>query len=158
MNDLAPSPQPAPDEALQLLVLALHAGGRLELQVLAVLLERLRRACWQRGVHDAWCGLASPADTAERSSSPQTAGLSPRELAVLRLVAIGRNNAEIGQVLAISRHTVATHLRSILAKTFTANRTEAAALAHREGLLSAAIAPAGPPGPTRGPRCPPGGR
>jgi DNA-binding CsgD family transcriptional regulator len=62
-------------------------------------------------------------------------GLSEREVGVLRLMAIGRNNREIGQVLSISPNTVANHVRSILEKTYTANRTEAAAFANREGLL-----------------------
>ena len=61
-------------------------------------------------------------------------GLSEREVEVLRLIAIGRNNREIGQVLSISPNTVANHVRSILEKTYTANRTEAAAFANREGL------------------------
>jgi len=62
-------------------------------------------------------------------------GLTEREVGVLRLMAIGRNNREIGQVLQISPNTVANHVRSILEKTYTANRTEAAAFASREGLL-----------------------
>ncbi|MEJ8823825.1 AAA family ATPase [Variovorax humicola] len=62
-------------------------------------------------------------------------GLTEREVGVLRLMAIGRNNREIGQVLRISPNTVANHVRSILEKTYTANRTEAAAFASREGLL-----------------------
>jgi hypothetical protein len=53
----------------------------------------------------------------------------------LRLVAIGRNNREVAQVLCISPNTVANHLRSILEKTYRANRTEAAAFASRQGLL-----------------------
>ena len=64
-------------------------------------------------------------------------GLSEREVEVLRLLAMGRNNREIGQVLNISPNTVANHVRSILEKTYTANRTEAAAFANREGLLKA---------------------
>jgi class 3 adenylate cyclase/DNA-binding CsgD family transcriptional regulator/tetratricopeptide (TPR) repeat protein len=62
-------------------------------------------------------------------------GLTEREVGVLRLIAIGRNNREIAQVLQISPNTVANHVRSILEKTYTANRTEAAAFANREGLL-----------------------
>ncbi len=62
-------------------------------------------------------------------------GLTEREVGVLRLMAMGRNNREIGQVLAISPNTVANHVRSILEKTYTSNRTEAAAFASREGLL-----------------------
>ena len=63
------------------------------------------------------------------------AGLTEREVEVLRLMAMGRNNREIAQVLEISPNTVANHVRNILEKTYTANRTEAAAFAHREGLL-----------------------
>ena len=75
---------------------------------------------------------------ADAIASPPPAypcGLSEREVQVLRLLAMGRNNREIGQVLAISPNTVANHVRSILEKTYTANRTEAAAFANREGLL-----------------------
>ena len=61
-------------------------------------------------------------------------GLTEREVGVLQLIAMGRNNREIGSVLSISPNTVANHVRSILEKTYTANRTEAAAFANREGL------------------------
>ena len=60
--------------------------------------------------------------------------LTPRELEVLRLIAIGRSNADISLALAISPNTAATHVRSILGKTASANRTEAAAYAMRHGL------------------------
>jgi DNA-binding CsgD family transcriptional regulator len=60
--------------------------------------------------------------------------LTPREVAVLRLIAIGRSNGDIAIALSISLNTVATHVRSILAKTGCANRTEAAAYAMRHGL------------------------
>ena len=62
-------------------------------------------------------------------------GLSEREAAVLRLVARGRSNREIGAALHISEHTVANHVRSILRKTGTANRTDATAYAHQHGLV-----------------------
>jgi DNA-binding CsgD family transcriptional regulator/tetratricopeptide (TPR) repeat protein len=65
------------------------------------------------------------------------AGLSPREAQILALVARGLSNREIGAELSISEHTAANHLRSILRKTETANRTEAASFAHRHGLASA---------------------
>ncbi|MFM0140222.1 helix-turn-helix transcriptional regulator [Caballeronia grimmiae] len=64
-------------------------------------------------------------------------GLTKREVEVLRLVAIGRNNRDIARVLDISSNTVANHVRSILDKTYTANRTEAAAFASHAGLLDA---------------------
>ncbi len=62
-------------------------------------------------------------------------GLSPRELEILRLVARGLSNREIGAELTISEHTAANHVRSILRKTGSGNRTEAASYAHRRGLV-----------------------
>jgi DNA-binding CsgD family transcriptional regulator len=64
-------------------------------------------------------------------------GLSPREAQILALVARGLSNKEIGAELSISEHTAANHIRSILRKTDSANRTEAASFAHRHGLTSA---------------------
>jgi DNA-binding CsgD family transcriptional regulator len=76
---------------------------------------------------------------AELDVPAQTApdDLTVRELEVLRLMAIGRGNADIALVLSISLNTVATHVRNILAKTGCANRTEAAAYAMRHGLHAA---------------------
>jgi DNA-binding CsgD family transcriptional regulator/Mrp family chromosome partitioning ATPase len=62
-------------------------------------------------------------------------GLSRRELEILTELARGRSNREIGRLLHISEHTAANHVRSILRKTESANRTEAAAYAHRRGLV-----------------------
>jgi DNA-binding CsgD family transcriptional regulator len=67
-------------------------------------------------------------------ASELPAGLSPREAEILRLVARGMSNREIGRTLFISEHTAANHIRSILRKTGCANRTEAASYAHRHSL------------------------
>ena len=67
----------------------------------------------------------------------RTAGLSTREVQVLRLVAAGKTNQEIAAALCRSPATVAIHVRSILGKTQAANRAEAAAFAVRHGLLPA---------------------
>jgi DNA-binding CsgD family transcriptional regulator/tetratricopeptide (TPR) repeat protein len=61
--------------------------------------------------------------------------LTWREVDILRLVAVGLSNREIGERLNISGHTVANHVRSILRKTGAANRTEAAGYAHRHALV-----------------------
>jgi DNA-binding CsgD family transcriptional regulator len=63
-------------------------------------------------------------------------GLSDREADVLRLLAVGRTNAEIAAALVVSTNTVAFHVKGILNKTGAANRTEAAAYAHRHGIVS----------------------
>jgi DNA-binding CsgD family transcriptional regulator len=76
--------------------------------------------------------------TAQVPSSAQTRlpyGLTGRELAVLRLVAAGRSNAQIGAELFISRATASVHVTSILRKLGVTNRVQAAALAERAGLL-----------------------
>ena len=62
-------------------------------------------------------------------------GLTARELEVLRLIGRGRSNREIAADLFISEHTAANHVRSILMKTQSANRTAAARYAMRHGLL-----------------------
>ncbi|HTX00751.1 MAG TPA: LuxR C-terminal-related transcriptional regulator, partial [Acidimicrobiales bacterium] len=61
-------------------------------------------------------------------------GLSERELDVLRLLASGLSNQEIGTRLHISANTAANHIRSILAKTGAANRTQAAMYAAQHQL------------------------
>ncbi len=64
-------------------------------------------------------------------------GLSAREAQILKLVARGLSNREIGSTLFISEHTAANHIRSILRKTGCANRTDATSYAHRHGLAEA---------------------
>lgn len=63
-----------------------------------------------------------------------TPALTARELEVLRLVAQGRSNREIGQVLFISAKTVSVHVSNLLAKLQAASRTEAVAVARRQGV------------------------
>jgi DNA-binding CsgD family transcriptional regulator/tetratricopeptide (TPR) repeat protein len=62
-------------------------------------------------------------------------GLTGREVEVLRLVATGKRDREIAEVLPISVTTVSTHVRNILNKINAANRTEATAYAAQHGLL-----------------------
>jgi DNA-binding CsgD family transcriptional regulator len=65
------------------------------------------------------------------------AGLTEREHEVLRLLARGMSNREIGAELFITPKTASVHVSNILAKLGAASRTEAAAIAHRElGALS----------------------
>lgn len=65
----------------------------------------------------------------------EVAGLTPRELDVLRLVAQGRTNPEIGKALYMSPKTASVHVSRILSKLDVKTRTEAAGVAHRLGLL-----------------------
>jgi NarL family two-component system response regulator LiaR len=67
---------------------------------------------------------------------PTDEPLTPREVEVLRLVAKGLTNQEIGEKLVISERTVGAHVSTILAKLQLANRTQAALYALREGLVT----------------------
>jgi DNA-binding CsgD family transcriptional regulator len=62
------------------------------------------------------------------------AGLTGREVEVLRLIAAGHSNRAIAEALFISPNTVLHHVSNIFAKTGAANRAEAAAYATRQGL------------------------
>ena len=62
-------------------------------------------------------------------------GLTVREVEVLLLVCGGKTDREIGEELFISVNTVGNHVRNILNKTDSANRTEAASYAHHHHLL-----------------------
>ena len=64
-------------------------------------------------------------------------GLSERELSVLRALARGLSNKEIGRELWVTEQTVKFHLRNIYRKLELANRTEAARYAYRHGLVDA---------------------
>jgi len=104
-------------------------------QALALLEAALAtsRELGMRGLEER--GAALMREVASPATPPAyPAGLSRREVDVLRLVAAGKSNHDIAERLFLSEHTVANHVRNILAKTETSNRTEAAAFAIRHGL------------------------
>ena len=63
--------------------------------------------------------------------------VTPRELDVLRLLAQGRTNRQIGATLFISEKTASVHVTNLLRKLGVGSRVEAAALAQRAGVLDA---------------------
>jgi DNA-binding NarL/FixJ family response regulator len=69
------------------------------------------------------------------SEAPGPASLTPRESEILVLVAEGRTNGQIAGQLFISTKTVSVHVSNILAKLGASRRTEAAAIARRDGLI-----------------------
>ncbi|MGF1661487.1 MAG: LuxR C-terminal-related transcriptional regulator, partial [Kineosporiaceae bacterium] len=62
--------------------------------------------------------------------------LTPRETEVLALVAEGLTNRRIGERLFMAEKTVSVHVSRVIAKLGVTGRTEAVAVAHREGLLA----------------------
>ena len=70
-----------------------------------------------------------------RKSPAYPAGLTQREVEVLRLIASGRSNHEIADELFISPHTVVRHASNIFSKIGVTNRTEAATYANQQRLL-----------------------
>jgi DNA-binding NarL/FixJ family response regulator len=62
--------------------------------------------------------------------------LSEREVAVLRLVAAGRSNREIGAQLCVTEETAKSHMKRIIGKLGANDRTHAVTLAMARGILS----------------------
>jgi len=76
-----------------------------------------------------------PALAAKLVSRMSGEALTSREVDVLKLLARGRSNKEIGTDLFISETTVKSHMRSIFAKLNVMSRTEAIAAANQRGLI-----------------------
>ena len=97
----------------------------------------MRAICTPLGAQPALAradALAARLDRAMDAAPAYPAGLSAREVEVLRLVAAGQTNREIADALFLSEHTVRVHVRNILTKTDTDNRAAATAFALRHGL------------------------
>jgi DNA-binding NarL/FixJ family response regulator len=80
-------------------------------------------------------GIAAFASAGDSPAGASAAGLSGRELEVLRLVAAGCSNRDIASELFISPKTASVHVSNILGKLDVASRGEAAARAHALGLV-----------------------
>jgi DNA-binding NarL/FixJ family response regulator len=117
-----------------LLLEALDAGARGFLLKEAPLadLARAIRLVSSGGVYidPALAGLLAGPDVADRLPR-----LTKREREILRLLADGKDNADIGRELYISPSTVKNHISAILAKLGVHNRIQAAVYAVRRGLV-----------------------
>lgn len=128
----------APAEAAQRLWAALQHGAR------GVLLVDDRPTLLVEAVRSAASGdvLVSPALTeavlarlpAPAVDAPGAAALSQRELEVVRAVALGLTNAEIGRLTLMSVSTVKHHMAAVQQKVGLRNRVEMAVWAWRAGV------------------------
>ena len=89
----------------------------------------------EQGIRAIESFLADLPNKAPAGGLPPQTTLSTRELEVLRLLAVGKSNAQIADALVISVNTVNRHVSNIYTKTGAANRAEAVGYAHRQGLV-----------------------
>ncbi len=83
-----------------------------------------------------WLVGGDPRQVGRRAAAAHDgAGLSRREVEVMRLLAVGRTNREIARELFLSPRTVDAHVRSIFSKLGCRSRVEAATRAGELGLL-----------------------
>jgi DNA-binding NarL/FixJ family response regulator len=99
--------------------------------------QELVRAIRQVHAGDSYLSPAIGAKLARQVASPRRGGglLSPRELAVLRLVAAGQSNQQIAESLGITERTIKFHVTAIFNKLGADNRAQAVAVAGKRGLL-----------------------
>lgn len=101
-----------------------------------------------RNVHEGWvivspsmaprflADLSQPTASQTAEATGASAGhLTLREQEILQHVSRGLSNAEIASTLTVSENTVKTHIKNILGKLQTKNRSEAVAYAARLGFL-----------------------
>jgi DNA-binding NarL/FixJ family response regulator len=98
------------------------------------LADEARRAARRLGAEPLLAELGQHAASPLREAHGSSV-LTAREREILALVAQGRSNGEIARQLFISVKTVSVHVSNILAKLGAGGRTEAAAIARRDGLV-----------------------
>ncbi|MBO0728098.1 MAG: response regulator transcription factor, partial [Acidimicrobiaceae bacterium] len=115
------------------LAAALHAAGReKDAADIRVEAEAVAR---RLGARPLLRELGRPPGAGSEAAERHANALTARELEVLSLVSVGRSNREIADQLYISVKTASVHVSNILAKLGAQSRTEAAALAHRMGVI-----------------------
>lgn len=110
---------------------ALEAGAR------GYLMKSVRRATLIEAVRAVASGqrYLPPATAARLVEAMESERLTPRELDVLRLLAQGERNREIADTLGLAEPTVKIHVNNLLRKLQAKDRTEAAVIALKRGLI-----------------------
>jgi HD-GYP domain-containing protein (c-di-GMP phosphodiesterase class II) len=114
-----------------------HRGAMVPDQAAEVLRDEARRGLLDPDAVTAVLGAAGHAAGSTPAARP--AGLSAREVEVLRLLAAGLSNAKIAAALHISRRTAEHHVQHIYAKIGVSARTGAAMFGLEHGLLSETV-------------------
>lgn len=128
--------------AARIIVLTTYAGDVLALRALKagaqayILKGMVRKELLEtiRAVHQGHKRV-QPDVAMQIASHTADASLSARELEVLELIAAGHSNKAIGSRLSINEETVKGHVKNILAKLGARDRTHAATLAFRRGII-----------------------
>ena len=125
------------EQALTLVVIAERAAKLGEVDEARRLIARLREVCEPLGAKptlERVDEIEAILPRTRRSSEEHPFGLTVREVEVLRLIAMGRTDAEAAEDLFISPRTVSQHLRNVYNKLSVSNRAEAAAKAVEHGV------------------------
>jgi DNA-binding NarL/FixJ family response regulator len=112
-----------PDELVRAIRIVARGESLLEPSVAARVLDKLS-------------ALMTDGEVDDKSNSPQTPTLTPREKEILALLANGARNKDIADALFISERTVKVHVTSLMQKLDANTRTEAVARAIQRGLIS----------------------
>jgi DNA-binding NarL/FixJ family response regulator len=118
------------DTSSDALVRAIHAAARgetpIQPEVASKLVAHVARPSAEAPL---------PTDAAGGTGAPPASDLTEREREILRLVARGASNREVGETLFITEGTVKNHVSNILSKLGLRDRTQAAVYAHEHGLV-----------------------
>ncbi len=126
----------------RIIVLSTYAGDEeihsaLEAGAMAYLLKTVHRKELVDTIRKVAAGqhYLSPEVAARLAARLPRSHLSPRELDVLRLIALGKRNKEIAVTLGLSEGTVKVHVSTILCKLGACDRTEAVTMALQRGIV-----------------------
>jgi len=98
------------------------------------------RAVAGGGIYADQLGVSALRATSRGEGPPPTEALSQREVEVLQLVTRGYTNKEMAEALIVSAETIKTHITNILGKLQARDRTHAAVIGLRQGLVSWGLA------------------
>jgi two-component system NarL family response regulator len=115
-------------------------GIEAEVLVLALRSVAAGASWWdQTGTAEIRAAMTGNAPALEKTTQESQSPLTQREQEILVLIAAGRTNQEIAQLLHIATGTVRVHVHAILQKLEVRDRTQAAVLAIQKGLVASEL-------------------